>query len=122
MALPDTEVQHEKDWVRYRMEWRHPFTDEVLHREDSNTPKGPGGTAMNAFNDKNETSQPIFELVTSFRARLIDETEKQGQVNLKLSTQSKPLYTLKIYSIAIINALQAVVRYYPGQDLSGDTR
>ena len=63
--------------------------------------------------------EPIFELVTEWRARTSagadDETTPSASSLIRLSHTKH----IKLYSTAIINALQTVVKYYPSQDLSG---
>lgn len=42
-----------------------------------------------------------------------------GLIYATSEVNSPPSYQINIYSVAIINALQRVVKYYPGQDLTG---
>jgi hypothetical protein len=68
---------------------------------------------------------PIFELIAKYTTRLVKPEGSQaapveGKESAPPSTSAGPSYSLRIYSSAIINALQSVVQYYPGQDLTGE--
>lgn len=96
-------------WIRYRTELRHRVTGELLHRIDSNTKKS---------NDDDTTAEgPILELITRYDAREFRPNQEGSRIGQ--SSASAPSYSLRILSIAIINALQNIVEYYPGQNLSG---
>lgn len=48
-------------------------------------------------------------------------TKSEGGRDAAIATQAlAPGYYIRIHSMAILNALRSVVKYYPGQDLSGD--
>jgi hypothetical protein len=51
---------------------------------------------------------------------LSSESERGGKDEALPTLGWLPTYYIRIYSVAIINALRSVVQYYPGQDLSGD--
>ncbi|KAK4227773.1 ATPase [Podospora fimiseda] len=104
-------------WVRYRTEWRHRTTDELLDRKDTNgyrnhSDENPDQTGM----------EPVFELITTYRTRVLENagSSSSGPPVLVTTMLSKPEYHLNIYSPAIANALHSVVKYYPTQSLSGD--
>ena len=109
--------QKKQPWIGYRTEYRNYLTDELIHQKDTDGPEGEGGNVDNV-------EHPVFELVTTYKTRLVDSNRKQAEgiasVPPSSASLSTPAHHLNIYSTAIINALQSVVRYYPSQDLSGD--
>ncbi|KAJ9142057.1 ATPase (AAA) domain protein [Pleurostoma richardsiae] len=130
LAPIDVAPQQTKDsaWIRYRIEYRDRINDSVLYRRDV---EGPDSTLLDQLNDG-----PAFEVLTRFRTTNIDAGERRrrgpggpppppgppGRVQPMrvMPVSSAPTYHLRIYSVAIIHALQSVVQYYPGQDLIGD--
>ncbi|KAJ4410998.1 hypothetical protein N0V82_009102 [Gnomoniopsis sp. IMI 355080] len=104
-------------WIRYRTELRDGLTGELLRRIDSDTKKGRM--------DDTYSEGPILELITRYDTRdskdARDAILSQEGSWLGQSSASAPSYNLRIRSMAIINALQSVVEYYPGQNLSGNT-
>lgn len=100
-------------WIRYRTELRHRITGELLHRVDSNMRKNR--------EDDSSGEGPILELVTRYDTNTsgFQAENQQATSWIGQSSASAPAYSLRIYSTALINALQAVVEYYPGQNLSG---
>jgi hypothetical protein len=117
-------------WVRYRTEFRHRTTGELLVSRETETLPMPDTTEDDAVVD-----EPIFELVTTYLARPLeagrqaeafsskpeDFSSKPEDANrLATTLLDKPRYHLNIFSPAIANALQSVVRYYPSQFLTGD--
>lgn len=65
--------------------------------------------------------EPVFEVITTIRTRLKDAgSGNKADSKQVVSLLSKPQYHINIYSAAVINALQSVVKYYPSQSLSGD--
>lgn len=85
---------------------------EVLHRVDSEEPEPV------EFQDADH--EPIFELVTRYLARESDSKKRGSGSPTSVPSptiNSVPFYFLRIYSPAIVNALQSVVTYYPGQHL-----
>lgn len=79
--------------------------------------------------------EPIFELITTYIARQQEPGRQAEAVPIKREALSskpkdanrlattllaKPRHHLNIFSSAIANALQSVVRYYPSQFLTGD--
>lgn len=103
-----------KAWIRYRTELCDRHTHEVLHCVNSEKPE--------PVKFQRTDYEPTIELVTRYTARDFDA--KQGGSEIQTSVPAPiigaaPSYSLRIYSHAIINALQSVVTYYPGQDLSG---
>jgi hypothetical protein len=107
-------------WIRYCIEWRdleNRFKSryEVTEHDFDISNLGRGSRL------------PAFERVAVFRtksgtnAESSSESEGRGK-NESLPTPGwSPTYYIRIYSVAIINALRSVVQYYPGQDLSGDS-
>ncbi|KUI67664.1 hypothetical protein VM1G_03035 [Cytospora mali] len=114
--IPSDDVKSHRIWIRYRTELCHRFTGEVLRHVDSEEP-GP-------VDIQRTDNEPIFELVTRYIARDPNADLGRSKEQTRVPTQavgSTPSCFLRIYSPAIINALQSVVEYYPGQDLSGTT-
>ncbi|ROW06834.1 hypothetical protein VMCG_04098 [Cytospora schulzeri] len=113
--IPSDDFASPKAWIRYRTEIRSYNTDEVLRYVDSEEPK--------PFEFQPAGNDPAFELVTSYKAaRRFDVKHGSSGAQTALLTPAvgmAPSYSLRIYSPAIINALQSVVEYYPSQDLSG---
>lgn len=105
-------------WVRHRVEYRSAFTNNLIY-----------GADVKSFDEEHESAappalnEPIFELLQIFDIRTFgDKNEEEGDKKLTAAAANTiPTYFLRIYSIAIINALRSVVRYYPEQDLSGDS-
>ncbi|KAK3994205.1 ATPase [Cladorrhinum sp. PSN332] len=119
MTLSSADPPKRGAWVRYRTEWRHRTTDELLSRRDTEgfrTEENPDQTGV----------EPVFELITTYRTRVLENTGPGSQGGpseapvLVTTMLSKPEYHLNIYSPAIANALHSVVKYYPSQSLSGD--
>ncbi|KAK4167749.1 ATPase [Cladorrhinum sp. PSN259] len=116
-----------KPWIRYRTEWRHSTTDELLSRRDADEPQTEEALGQAGV------EEPVFELVTTYRTRVMDQddTSRQAHATTKgiytakdpvvvTNLLAKPQHHLNIYSQAIVNALQSVVKYYPSQSLSAD--
>ncbi len=99
-------------WIRYRVEHRLRYSDEVLAQRETNDFE----TAV-PF-EVARVEQPAFEVVTTFRINGLEKTDDESRI--PPSALPPPSYHMKIYSSAIINAVQSVVKYYPSQDLTGD--
>lgn len=113
------EQERKGPWIRYRVEYRHRLTDELLHRYDTNdvyVDDDGGGHDENSHEDG-----PAFEVITTFKARTLVSKDPLHGEHVPVVAASAPSYHMHIYSQAIINALQSVVQYYPDQDLTGDT-
>ncbi|KAK2051880.1 ATPase [Colletotrichum caudatum] len=65
-----------------------------------------------------ELKDPIFESITSYK---VSTHSLDPDSSKPMTSQALPTHHIRIHSIAIINALQSVVRYYPGQDFSGES-
>lgn len=89
----------------YRIEYRDRQTNQLLSHRTQDEKDKP---------DFSQIDGPIFEAVTCYKI-LAD-----ANTNLAFRSLSLPTYSLRISSIALINAIHSVVRYYPGQDLSGE--
>lgn len=99
-------------WVRYRREWCDHITGKVIRYDHSTTPL----TDIEGLEENEEdTESPIFDVVT--KATVIN-TDGNGASNQAEATGSGPKRCIRIYSVAIINALQRVVEYYPDQNLN----
>ena len=109
LAVPDDE-QPRRPWFRYTIERRDRKSDELISR--SNVPDFEGDAVVSS-------DGPIFDFVKTIRVRESDQ--KNGQDKTQSSaTHLAPEYHIEIHSVAIINALQSVVEYYPGHDLGAD--
>jgi len=102
--------------VGYRVEYRHATSEQVVHsirtdRLDFEAIDGYG---------------EVFDIVTTFLTP--DKEFRTGKDSEGRSTRATPLVTdtrrkvnMHIYSPAIIHALRSVVKYYPDQNLMGET-
>lgn len=107
-------------WIQYSVEYRHRYSKEVLYQWQRTKEKFEihlqgGSTSVRDL--------PALELV----ARYDILPNRQGVTSEDIKdleeapfTTSVPRKILQIHSIAIINALRNIVKYYPGQDLTGD--
>lgn len=121
-----THGQSERLWIRYRTEYRDRFTDDVVWEQASKTPSVEGHDGTDA------TEDPVFEIITTYRARDDRDTSTRSSKKSPRNQEDKAdgppprsfgvpaSYELRIYSPAIRNALNSVVRYYPSQSLAGD--
>lgn len=111
-APTSSDVQDEKNpkapWIRYRIEYRHRETNEVIYQRDHKN--------EHSIDSSLGSEGPVFEVVSIYKILPVDTESRSAEPVTSLS----PSKSLRIYSIAIINALQSIVQYYPGQDLSGD--
>lgn len=113
-AVKDSERR--RPWIRYRTELRHRFTGALLSSDNSNVREGGEDDSSGAI--------PILELITRYDTTINASEFSMFRFDnpsawMGRTSASAPTYSLKIYSQSIINALKAVVQYYPGQDLSG---
>jgi hypothetical protein len=116
-ATPQTEPRQGKQtrtgpWIRRSVE--HRDSDDKL-RERYDAPEQD-------FNPGFQADTPIFELVSVYNtsSAAYDESKQAHGTSLVRYNSSPPAYTyMKITSQAIIHAVRSVVRYYPGQDLTG---
>ena len=105
-------------WIRYSIEWRDLDNEfksrhEVTEHDFDMSNLGRG------------SSLPAFERVAVYRVKSSPEMSsshsgERGQDEARPIPGWLPSYYIRIYSVAIINALRSVVQYYPDQDLSGD--
>lgn len=111
-------------YVRYRIEYRHRTTGELLSQRETESFQ----VDENGVVQDHRPIEPAFEVITTFHTRVIDASNvpkglRRGvPIGQRLATMplSSPRYHLNIFSPAIINALQSVVQYYPSQSLTGD--
>lgn len=129
-ALPiqasTTSDVNKRSWIRYRTEYLDQNNDDIVWEENSRTPFENRNDGLDSIRD------PIFEILTIYRAR-VDSTkttkrasqpgERKREGPPPRSFGTPPRYKLRIYSSALRNALNSVVRYYPSQcqSLNGDT-
>jgi len=114
-AATDSNPIGTKPQIRYRVEYQDSTTGQVLHSQEGSEPATL----------RTNSREPPFEEVKIFRIK----PWRTGNTTESTSTATDvPVYPgavppsrlLRIFSPAIINALQSVVQYYPGQDLTGD--
>lgn len=108
-----TSGEKPKPHIRYRVEYRNSKTDELM---SSNHNTGEPGVHFNLDNPDN----PAFEFITTYQTSPPSTGQPVGQVLSAASENLTPSYSIRIYSRAIINALQRVVKYYPEQNLTGE--
>ena len=109
--------KHNGAWVRYRIEYRDRLMGELLSRKDIDGLQTESGAPGNIVDE------PVFEIITTVRTRAREpgsSDKSDDALQLATSLLAKPEYHMNIYSPAVINALQSVVRYYPSQSLAGD--
>lgn len=104
-------------FIRYRVEYRDSTTDEVIRSHESEDPN---------IIPPRDTESPPFEVTKIFRlkpwrTKTTAKDKSTEDVPPVYPGAVAPIHRLRIFSTAIINALQSVVKYYPGQDLTGDT-
>ncbi len=95
-------------WTRRRVEYRHRETGEVLYEREHRSEDNTGFYSHDG---------PIYDVVTVYKTRPLNS---KTTIEEPPPTSSTPSHSLRIYSAAIIHALQSIVQYYPGQDLTGD--
>ncbi|KAL8859319.1 MAG: hypothetical protein Q9178_004257 [Gyalolechia marmorata] len=98
--------------IVYKVRYRNVISEQIVYTRESE--------GQIAIGSQGPEQLPVLELITDVHT---NATLQDGQ-QLKDTPQSvvhvgKP--SLKINSPAIINALQKVVVYYPGQNFSGDS-
>jgi hypothetical protein len=100
-------------WIRHCIE-RRDLNNKLKSRYD--VPKHDADIFNLGGDSRRGNNIPTFEHVLVFR------TKSEGSAtDERLPTSGiSPTYYLRIYSDAVIQALRSIVRYYPGQDLSGD--
>lgn len=101
------QTKQTKPWIGHRIEYRNRGTDELI----SEKVQDPGNQPV-----VNQIDGPIFETITTYKV----VPQGGATPSPMFASQSLPHYGLRIHSIALINAIQSVVRYYPSQDLSGE--
>lgn len=110
--------------IGYRVEVKDPLTNEIISRRTYRAP-----VAEDSFINRHENlDEPIFEHVTTYKARrsidkasATSKAEEEDELDILGALGPTRSYSIVIHSVAIINALRAVVSYYPSQDLSGDS-
>lgn len=111
-TIPDNESA--RGWIKYRIEWRHRATNELLYQKNVED--------LVTDNQGHDQNGPAFEAVTIFVARGVDAKNSNDSELLTAPpvSHTAPSHHLNIHSRSIINALQSVVQYYPGHDLTRD--
>ncbi|KAK8122717.1 P-loop containing nucleoside triphosphate hydrolase protein [Apiospora sp. TS-2023a] len=108
---PEFPTERSTARIGYRTEYRNSITKALIRDETSDTPQ----TGLPAADHAEDI---VFEVVTTYA--FIPRRNDSADIQWTAQSVTEPTYAITIYSPAIINALRAVVRYYPGQDLSGD--
>ncbi|KAL4894971.1 hypothetical protein BDV59DRAFT_174221 [Aspergillus ambiguus] len=96
-------------WFRYTVEHRERKTNEVIGRFEAPSFESDGTSSVG----------PVFDFVKTIRVRESDPTNS-GSKTRSTMTHLAPEYHIEIHSTAVLNALQSVVDYYPGHDLTAD--
>lgn len=112
-------LDHPRVRCRYEYEDRH--TRDILCRFDAEE-------FEQANNVVDETAKPIFDFITKYNivrdpeSKLKSPTDNNSSKskNIPAVPYSLPEYRIDIHSPSILNAVRSVVKYYPGQDLTGD--
>ena len=111
-------AQGKDPWVRYRVEYRDNTTGELFSELYAQNQKESLEQEESRDHHHVVMDEPIFELMTVYQARR-SAGSTLGESSVSFLTMSHTTH-LTIYSPAIINALQSVVKYYPSQDLTGN--
>lgn len=122
-----TDGPSERLWIRYRTEYRDRYTNTVVWEKKSRQPIVDASDGTDAHQD------PIFEVLTVYSTRddttaakrFPENSAENGQEDKRdgpppRSSVTPATHSLRIYSPAIRNALNSVVKYYPSQSLAGD--
>lgn len=111
-----TEGEPRRPWIRYRVEHRQHRTDELVYHRDTQGPDPDGDDNYDKLNGA------AFMLVTTYRTGAsLPPMSSQGFSSSAVPVvTSPPLYSIHLFSPAIVHALRSVVQYYPSQDLTGD--
>jgi len=118
---PDSYRGRNHPWIKFSTQYRKRGTQDIVH---SIAHQGKiDFEATNITNHSKGTESPAFEVLAVYEiSALATENNKKPRAasNETPATIAKPSYFLRIYSLAIINALQAVVEYYPQVNLNSD--
>lgn len=114
---PEDAAAHDSPWIRYCVDYRNTWTNDVVY-----------DAIMEEKPDLSSREDPaISDDFLSFDVVELLFTEEDG-INKKTGTTrtspparayhaGPPRYSVRIHSTAILNALNSVVEYYPGEDL-----
>ncbi|KAM0563591.1 hypothetical protein ACHAPJ_001315 [Fusarium lateritium] len=119
---PHTSVANKEPWVRYRVQYRSFATNELLDQKDAQDLRDETWKT----NETGVGSGPVFDIIKTIRTQDPDRegssrAEPGNEPSHLLPATLSPTYSIRIHSLAIINAVQSVVKYYPSQDLTGDS-
>lgn len=89
--------------------------DIVLEKYDTNLFGGLDG--FDSTGNQPEAERAVLDIVRVFRTNY--DGKSTAVIGFEASTE--PLVIIHISSVAIINAFRSIVKYYPSQDLIGDT-
>jgi hypothetical protein len=118
-----TNKDDNKPRISYRQEFINRFTGDTLFSEEIESLTAPVGEKLSPADER----KPIFEIVRTFRIRDFNTTrssnkdENMEKFAKTAASYLKPVTTMHLVSHALCHALRSVVRYYPDQDLAGDT-
>lgn len=109
-----TSLALEENEVEYFVRYRNVTTKELVYEYQTD------GVVVESEleRDSGSKNQKIFDIVTVFHTQ---EKPEPGAARKPSPVKSTGTVSMHIKSPAIINALRAVVEYYPSQDLFGDT-
>ncbi|OJJ42804.1 hypothetical protein ASPZODRAFT_136934 [Penicilliopsis zonata CBS 506.65] len=111
-------------WIRYGVEYCDRRTGRASYRKTISQEDFEAHTQ--GQDESHGTGDPAFELVAKYQidsSKTNDGGSNDGDEDHSAlpQTWSSPSYYLRISSVAIVNSLRSVVKYYPSQDLTGDT-
>jgi hypothetical protein len=118
-STESSKLDQSEAWIKYSIEWRD-LRDEFKSRHE---------VTEHDFDMSNlgrGICLPAFERVAVYRVKSSPKTVSSSHSGERGQDEARPIpgwlpsYYIRIYSVAIINALRSVVQYYPGQDLRGD--
>lgn len=115
-SLNDSSTPRKGDknpWIRFSIEYRHRDNGDLIHRKVTER-------FSNKCRDFDNISMPVFEVLTIYTTKPIESGDSRKIPSLLFTAMTAPSYKLRIFSPAIINALQSVAQYYPAQELAGE--
>ncbi|KAL9594654.1 MAG: hypothetical protein Q9219_006915 [cf. Caloplaca sp. 3 TL-2023] len=96
--------------IVYKVQYKNIASEQIVYTIEDHEPI--------SADKRGPKTLPILELITDLQTSTTLEKAKELQYPPQVVASARNIY-LKINSPAIINALQQVVEYYPGQDFSG---
>ncbi|KAI0514731.1 P-loop containing nucleoside triphosphate hydrolase protein [Xylaria bambusicola] len=100
----------DKARIEYRVEYRDRDTNELVRHQVSEE------SDLHDAIINDEPNLSAFTLIKTYKIQGSSSSSPPASTNIT----SPPSYSLRLNSVAIVNALRSVVQYYPSQDLTGD--